>query len=271
MEIENLSKSQIILLTLLVSFVTSIATGIVTVSLMQQAPPAIAQTVNRIVEHTVEKVVSTGQAAAVAVPVEKTVIVKESELIGNAIKTINPSVVRMYSSDAQSPIFLGLGIVIDKSGKLLTDISALGDYADASVELSDGTRVRAVVVNRNNDLDIAYLNAATTTSDGKPVIWSPASFSVTDASLGETIVMVSGKSATRVEDGIVTSFIPDTDTVIVDTNVLQDHIMFGSPFIDTDGNVLGVSTGHSRASSASGFIPASLLMPKAKVDANVKK
>ena len=34
MNMEELSKSQIVLLTLLVSFVTSIATGIVTVSLM---------------------------------------------------------------------------------------------------------------------------------------------------------------------------------------------------------------------------------------------
>ena len=67
MDMEHLSKSQIVLLTLLVSFVTSIATGIVTVSLMDQAPPAIAQTVNRIIERTVEKVVSSGQSAAATV------------------------------------------------------------------------------------------------------------------------------------------------------------------------------------------------------------
>ena len=35
MDLEKLNKSQIVLLTLLVSFVTSIATGIVTVALMQ--------------------------------------------------------------------------------------------------------------------------------------------------------------------------------------------------------------------------------------------
>jgi hypothetical protein len=44
MDIEELSKSQLIMLALLLSFVTSMATGIVTFSLMDQAPPAIAQT-----------------------------------------------------------------------------------------------------------------------------------------------------------------------------------------------------------------------------------
>ena len=57
MDIEQLNRTQILLLTLLVSFVTSIATGIVTVSLMGQAPHGITQTVNRIFERTVEKVV----------------------------------------------------------------------------------------------------------------------------------------------------------------------------------------------------------------------
>ena len=105
MDIEHLSKSQIILLTLLVSFVTSIATGIVTVSLMEQAPPSISQSVNRIVERTVEKVVPGSQTASV-ITREKTVVVKESELIPQAVEYISPSVARVYSSSSDVPLFL---------------------------------------------------------------------------------------------------------------------------------------------------------------------
>ena len=50
---EHLTKQQIILLALLVSFVTSIATGIVTVSLINQAPAGTTNTVERIIEDLV--------------------------------------------------------------------------------------------------------------------------------------------------------------------------------------------------------------------------
>jgi len=52
----------------------------VTVSLMQQAPPEITPTVNRVVEHTVERGVQ-GQAAAAAMlrRHHETVVIKESD------------------------------------------------------------------------------------------------------------------------------------------------------------------------------------------------
>jgi len=56
MDLEQLNKSQIVLLTMLVSFVTSIATGIVTVSLIEEAPTDVTRVIQRVVERTVETV-----------------------------------------------------------------------------------------------------------------------------------------------------------------------------------------------------------------------
>ena len=55
MNMESLTKTQIVLLVLLVSFVTSLATGIVTVTLVNQAPQPITHTINKVVEKLVAK------------------------------------------------------------------------------------------------------------------------------------------------------------------------------------------------------------------------
>jgi len=100
MDIERLTKMQIVLLTLLVSFVTSIATGIVTVTLMDQAPPAITQTINRVVERTVEKVVPDKSQGANVITKEVTVVVKEDDLITDSIEKNSKSVVRIKKINA---------------------------------------------------------------------------------------------------------------------------------------------------------------------------
>lgn len=57
MDMNELNKSQLILLAILLSFVVSIATGITTVSLMQRAPESVSVPINRVVRQTVEKIV----------------------------------------------------------------------------------------------------------------------------------------------------------------------------------------------------------------------
>jgi len=56
MDIKELDKKQLILLTLLITFVVSIGTGIVTVSLMKQMPSSVPQTINNVIQRTIEKV-----------------------------------------------------------------------------------------------------------------------------------------------------------------------------------------------------------------------
>jgi len=257
---EELSKSQIVLLTLLVSFVTSIATGIVTVSLMDQAPPAIAQTVNRIIERTVEKVVSTGQAAAV-VTTEKTIVVKESDLIAKAVETMRPSMVHIYASSSE-PVFLGLGIVLDASGSIVSDAVAIGETKNIVLMFSNGSHVGASVISRDTESGFVMLQSATTTADGKAIQFTPATLAVGKPTLGQTIVVLSGKTIARIEDGLVTALVPrgDGKESVVDTNVSGDFVMSGSPLITTEGGLIGVSTSVSRASSPGAFMPSAVLV-----------
>lgn len=267
MDIERLTKVQIVLLTLLVSFVTSIATGIVTVSLMDQAPPSVEQTVNRIIERTVQTV-TPGQSAAVGVTQEKTVVVKESDLISQAVAKMTPSVARLYTSSVDSPTFLGLGLVLDASGTIVTDTDVLGDNADAVVVLSSGARIRSFVSARDASTGVARLKSATTTVDGKAPSWNPVSISREHAGLGDTVILLTGNTIARIESGIVTALIPASPSApqVIDTDIAANSILGGSPLIDTGGNLVGVSTRVARASSASGFIAGSALAVPASED-----
>lgn len=269
MDIEHLSKWQVVMLTLLVSFVTSIATGIVTVSLMDQAPPIVAATVNRVIEKTVETVVPApaGQTAAAATVVtkEKTVVVSESEQIAKAVESFSPSLVRLYTS-GEGPEFIGLGVVMDAGGTIIADSAGLGERAEATLSLSDSSRVRAFVVSRDTEHGIAYLKSSTTTlsETPKPVMWRPVSIASNKPVLGAATVALSGKSVARIANGLVTALLQSESGTVIDTNIAKDSIMSGSPLIDTSGNLVGVSTGVSRSSADQGFIAAAELLPSQK-------
>src|SRR5450830_929470 len=80
MDIKDLNKSQLILLAVLLSFITSIATGITTVTLMQQAPVSFTAPVSRIIQQTVEKIQQVEGKT-----ITQTVVVKEEDLVVDAI------------------------------------------------------------------------------------------------------------------------------------------------------------------------------------------
>ncbi len=261
---EELTKSQIVLLTLLVSFVTSIATGIVTVSLMDQAPPAITQSVSRVIQKTVQTVAppSGSHHAAATITQEKTVIVNESDLISKAVERMSPSVVRLFGGTADDPVFLGLGVILDASGMVATDKRALGDSSGAQVVLQDGSSVRSVVKERDSSSELAYLTPATTTIPAPR--WVPAVVSTGKVVLGQSVVALSGVSSPRIASGLVTGLVPSggasSSPRIIETDIPSGSILPGSPIINTEGALVGLSTGASRDTTASSFLSTSVLM-----------
>ncbi|MBM3272255.1 trypsin-like peptidase domain-containing protein [Candidatus Kaiserbacteria bacterium] len=268
MDLEQLSKSQLVLLTLLVSFVTSMATGIVAVALMDQAPIQIAQTVDRVIERTVEKVVPSeaqpaAASAATVVTTEKTVVVKETDLVAQAVAKASPSVIRLFAGESNEATFLGLGIVVNAQGLIAVDARPLGERAEGYIQLADGSRVRAFVVSRNEVASVAFLEPAATGTTPAPR-WVPAQLAVGQPTLGASAVVLSGRTSTRIASALVSSFAPKSDTVplqLVETDLGAESIMPGSPLIDTNGAVIGLSTGSARAAHASAFVPAVALMP----------
>lgn len=251
MELERLTNSQVVLLTLLVSFVTSIATGIVTVTLMEQAPPIITQTVNRVVERTIEKVADAQVAGAATV--SETVILRESDLISEAVAAAEPSIVRLFTPGRDengnaTDIFTGIALVISSNGVLVADPSTPNGTLKAL--RSDGTMVPVAILARRDGEKVVQIQAPLE-YEGKPLAWQPAKFIATQPTPGQAVVAVGGSRSTRLGGGIVIG-ISDSG---VETNIARDSYSVGSPLLTADG-IVGIATGESRATS-SGFLASS--------------
>lgn len=133
MDIQELNKKQLILLTLLITFVVSIATGIITVTLMQQMPKSTTQTINNVIQRTIEKVTTVPETSV------STDSKTPSESVtfgdGNALVSIY-SIKEATNGDfipadptntVDEPKALGQGIIISDVGLVLVDSSILTD------------------------------------------------------------------------------------------------------------------------------------------------
>jgi|SRR3989344_4915062 len=108
MDIKDLNKAQLILLAVLLSFVTSIATGITTVTLMQQAPSSVTVPITRVIRETVEKIVP----AKVANTTQA--LSEEQKKLLEDLKAIKPLTVNLFlkgATTAEDKI-LGTGLFL---------------------------------------------------------------------------------------------------------------------------------------------------------------
>src|SRR3989338_6676556 len=87
---ENLTKTQLILLVLLVSFVTSLVTGIVSVTLVNQAPAQVTQTINRVIEKVIVGESEPANSGAL--------IITSEDLITKLVADSLPAVVSVIAS-----------------------------------------------------------------------------------------------------------------------------------------------------------------------------
>ncbi len=262
MDLEQLTKHQIVLLTLLVSFVTSIATGIVTVSLMEQAPEGVTRVVNQIVEHTVEKVVPSTQGAAV-ISTEKTVVVKDDDLAAQSIAQVRKGIVRVVAKGSDD--LVARGVITNADGAALTDKAALQQAKSDTFEaiLPSGERVALEVVANGTSSPFATLKLAL----GTTTAVTPISFAdIHKLSLGQSVIRIGGVGSDTVGTGVVAS-LPDAqpgEFTKVEASV--SSVTPGSVLITLFGEVIGLVISAPSADSTTYISPAS---PAAAPEATV--
>lgn len=259
MDIEHLTKHQIVLLTLLVSFVTSIATGIVTVSLMDQAPPSVTRTINQIVEHTVEKVVpqvvptTQGAAAATVTTKETTIVVKDEDLVANSISKVQSSLIRIVSKNAPDQL-VARGVIVSERGVALSDRGSLEPLGTVNFEaiLPSGERVPAVMRVPTGTSTIAILDLTVASSSGK---FSAATLA--DSSklrLGQSVIRIGGTGADTVDTGVIAK-LSDAHMGLIQASVVSTTP--GSVIFTAFGEVIGLVTSGSTAYGADFYTVAS--------------
>ena len=254
MDLEHLTKHQIVLLTLLISFVTSIATGIVTVSLMNQAPAGITRTINQIVERTVERVVPASQGAAVTT--EKTVVVKDDDLAAQSIAAAQKAIVRITLKGGGQMI--ARGVIVNSTGAVLTDRTALAAYGTNKFEaiLPSGERVTATLRNGEGPIVLVDLNVGTSSDFEPAVIGDPSKLK-----LGQSVIRIGGSGTDTVGVGVIASLPSGGGTQAGSIEASVGSMTPGSILVTLFGEVVGITTGSSQLQGSDFYsVPASALV-----------
>lgn len=271
MNMKDLNQNQLILLVLLITFVTSIATGIMTVSLLQQAPVEVTNTINRVVERTIEQVAPTGGIIASLTSSSKkdstvtTVVVKEDDLIMSSINKNIKSIARVIETDVNgNKNFYGIGVVMNKDGVIATSDKSLARDSLYNVVMNDGTEFKLVPIGLDKKIVTNFFRVNLPEKTTYP--FSPVQFATNDLQLGQTVIGLGGDIQNAVATGRVTSFVTKEINVnattttkyisIVQTDVSSRDIVPGSPFFNLSGDLVGIKLGQGNTDS---FTPIALI------------
>jgi len=259
-----LNTQQIILLCLLVSFVTSIATGITTVSLLQQTPEPVTQTINRVIERTIETVTQQpieDIKKAIAedfkpAPQKEvvTVVVNQEEQSINAVQKNENSVARIYLDTNERP-FATMGIVLNTQGDILVDKRMIEKRIQYSA--SYGTRKFPVKYKPESETtDFVILNI----QGDNPGDFTAATFGdVATLKPVQSVISLSGSRQTSVSIGEVVTLNKNAEGNIttIKTSVDSQNVLIGSVLLTLNGSIVGMKTALHEDKTV--FVPISLV------------
>ena len=228
MDVKDLNKPQLIMLALLLSFVTSIATGITTVTLMQQAPTSFTVPVNRIIKQTVEKIQQVEGKTTV-----QTVVVKEEDLVVDAIAK-NQSAIFYISKEVADidgkiiEVSAGRGFVVSNDGIIAVD-SALATGAGVFYAKNDGGKFKTEFIYLDKSGFSLFKIGAPLDEKNKLTYVLPTFGDLSKMKIGQKVMVLGNTISSFIFDG-------NKDLKI---NVTKSNA--GAPVLNLDGEVLGIA------------------------------
>ncbi len=265
----DLNNTQLILLALLVSFVTSIATGIVTVTLLDQAPPVVTQTINRVVEKTVEVITLQEDTESEVV---QTVVIKEEDFITKAAEKNSPNVVQLGILKKKFRIggfgkppkeefeleLLSTGFVLDNQFAVSQNY-LFNDGEEPIIKTVDNhvykvdVAVRDVVNNimllkigdRVESAEDVMVNAEKTVPFTK-IIFAK----INDVQIGQTAIVLGLKNDVVLSLGVISQLEAkkgddednsQKEVIAIHTTIDINEQYMGGPLINTNGEIVGIN------------------------------
>jgi len=281
---EDLSKQQLVLLGILIAFVTSIATGITTVSLMQQEPGGVTQTINRVVERTVEKVVQVPNQQASVVTTKETLVVKADDMIVDAIEKNTNSLPVIYefrevAAEGETAVkveYAPVARAVYLPDDTIAVDSGLVDKNKKYFVGKDSVWAKLEPVSKKEVEGFAFFTFVSTSTPGikfKPVVLKEKP----DLKLGQAVIAIGGAEKMTVSEGIISALrekeIPSADGgadkiastsapskltsySIVESTALLPDSESGGVLVNLTGEVVGISSGYF----SNGFVFSGLLV-----------
>lgn len=234
MNIEELSKGQLLLLTVMVNFIVSIATGILTVSLLDQAPIQVSQGVDRVVERTIQAVAAPTNPITNPIKTLTSVVAptpappSQEDLMTAAVSNVAARTVLIYKDSTTTPA-IAYGTYLPTQKSVVT-ATVTGLPKQAIIAFSDGSSQQASL-SKASDAVTIYGFANSATLPAAPAAGLTASTSLKQ---GQTVIALTKDSAA------VTGIISKVDASGIQTSLAG--VPVGSCVVGLDGAVLGIGS-----------------------------
>jgi hypothetical protein len=245
MRLEDLTHSQMILLTALVSFITSIATGILTTSLLNSADSQnVSQSINQVVERTIEKVVP--QTIIQTITKEVPVPTNEGEKIVNAINVASPAVFKIYASKNDgSYVALESGIALVNKKIFVTTANGIDRSTNYVLKIDKDKKISLVLSVLDNSRDLAIFQMTGDLTSLTKVL--PTLTFAKGAAIGQTVVGLGaseGADNSPLSVGILLSAgsgnASSTNPSFFKTNASNADTL-GGPVLNIGGELVGLA------------------------------